>query len=40
MSNYKTIKGTHDLLPKERTIWRFVENIIHTMMRKSGYGEI
>ena len=40
MSNFRTIKGTHDLLPDERIIWRQVENLVHSIMQQSGYGEI
>ena len=40
MSNFRTIKGTHDILPDERIIWLKVENSIHTIMQQNGYGEI
>ena len=40
MSNFRTIKGTHDVLPVERIIWRKVENSIHFIMQQNGYGEI
>ena len=40
MSNFRTIKGTHDLLPNERLIWRKVEHSIHSIMQQNGYGEI
>ena len=40
MSIFSTIKGTHDLLPDECVIWRWVENLIHSIMHQSGYGEI
>ena len=40
MSNFQTVKGTHDLLPDERIVWRQIENSIHTIMQQNGYGEI
>ena len=40
MSNFRTIKGTHDILPDERIIWRHVENSIHSIMQQNAYGEI
>ena len=40
MSNYRTIKGTHDLLPNERKIWRNIEESIQLIMNQFGYGEI
>ena len=40
MQNFRTIKGTHDLLPDELIIWREVEDFIHTIMQQNGYGEI
>ena len=40
MQNFRTIKGTHDLLPNELIIWREVENFIHSIMQQNGYGEI
>jgi len=40
MQNFRTIKGTHDLLPDELVIWREVEDFIHSFMQKNGYGEI
>ncbi|MBC8256868.1 MAG: histidine--tRNA ligase [Candidatus Marinimicrobia bacterium] len=40
MQNFRTIKGTHDLLPNELIIWRAVENFIHNIMQQNGYGEI
>ncbi len=40
MQNFRTIKGTHDLLPNELIIWREVEDFIHTIMQQNGYGEI
>ena len=40
MLNFRTIKGTHDILPDERLIWQKVENFIHLIMQSNGYGEI
>ena len=40
MVEFRTIKGTHDLLPDELFIWRGVENSIHTSMQQNGYCEI
>ena len=40
MQNFRTIKGTYDLLPGELIIWREVENFIHSIMQQNGYGEI
>ena len=40
MVEFRTIKGTHDLLPDELSIWRLVENSIHSSMQQNGYYEI
>ena len=40
MVKFRTIKGTHDLLPDELFIWRQVKNSIHTNMEQYGYFEI
>ena len=40
MTEFRTIKGTHDLLPDELSIWRPIENTIHSIMEQYGYGEI
>ena len=40
MAEFRTIKGTHDLLPDELFIWRGVEKSIHTSMERNGYYEI
>ena len=40
MQNFRTIKGTHDLLPDELNLWREVESLVHTLMQQNGYGEI
>ena len=40
MQNFRTIKGTHDLLPEELNLWRKVGNSVHIQMQQNGYGEI
>ncbi len=40
MPNYKTIKGTHDLLPEQLSKWREVERQCLTIMKQFGYNEI
>ena len=40
MKTFKTIKGTHDLLPKDQILWRKTTNLIHKIMIQNGYGEI
>jgi len=40
MIEFRTLKGTHDLLPDELFIWRKVESSIHNSMQQNGYGEI
>ena len=40
MAEFRTIKGTHDLLPNELSNWRRIENTIHSIMEQYGYGEI
>ena len=40
MVNYRTIKGTHDILPEQCLIWKHVENIVYSIMQDNGYGEI
>ena len=40
MANYRTIKGTHDILPEQCLIWKHVENIVYSIMQDNGYGEI
>ena len=37
---FKSIKGTRDLLPEESTRVRSVETTIHDVMNRWGYGEI
>lgn len=36
----RTVKGTHDILPNETTLWRRIEYELHAFMQKYGYGEI
>ena len=40
MVEFRTINGTHDLLPDELSNWRRIENTIHSIMEQYGYGEI
>ena len=40
MAEFRTIKGTHDLLPDELSNWRRIESTIHYIMEQYGYGEI
>ena len=40
MAEFRTIKGTHDLLPDELSNWHRIENTIHSIMVQYGYGEI
>ena len=40
MANYRTIKGTHDLLPKDLALWRGIESKILNIMQQYGYSEI
>lgn len=40
MAKFRTIKGTHDLLPDELIQWRRIENTVHSIMEQYGYGEI
>ena len=40
MVKFRTIIGTHDLLPDELFIWRCVENSINSSMQQNGYCEI
>ena len=37
---FRTIKGTHDILPEESFKWRHLENIIHQICAQYGYQEI
>ena len=40
MIEFRTIKGTHDILPEESFKWRHLENIIHRICAQYGYQEI
>ncbi|HBN45258.1 MAG TPA: histidine--tRNA ligase [Candidatus Marinimicrobia bacterium] len=37
---YKTIKGTHDILPDESNRWQELEKVIHEVAASFGYSEI
>jgi histidyl-tRNA synthetase len=37
---YQSIKGFRDILPEETATWRWMEDIIHDLMRRYGYGEV
>jgi len=37
---YRTIKGTHDILPKDSRRWQKLERIIHDTATRFGYSEI
>lgn len=37
---YQSLKGFRDLLPEEAANWRWLETIIHELMRRYGYGEL
>ncbi len=37
---FRTIKGTHDILPDECSRWQKLEKVIHTVAAKFGYNEI
>ena len=40
MSQIRTIKGTHDILPGETDRWQFLEKIIYDIGSMFGYQEI
>ena len=40
MTEFRSIKGTHDLLPDDLKVWQRVESNIHQVMQQYGYGEI
>ena len=40
MEEFRSIKGTHDLLPDDFATWQKVESKIHRIMHQFGYGEI
>ena len=37
---FKTIKGTHDILPDESPRWQKLEKVIHNVAARFGYSEI
>jgi len=37
---YKAIKGTKDILPDDSTKWQKLEQTVHKLMNRWGYGEI
>ncbi len=39
-TNYRSIKGTHDILPAESWRWRALEATIHRVLSLAGYQEI
>ena len=40
MERFQSPKGTRDILPEETFRWKRLENVLHDMMSKFGYGEI
>ena len=40
MKNFRSIKGTHDILPKDSYKWRHLESIVHQVCAQFGYQEI
>ncbi len=40
MERFQSPKGTRDILPEETIRWKRLENVLHDMMSKFGYGEI
>ena len=40
MKNFRSIKGTHDILPEDSYKWRHLESIVHQVCAKFGYQEI
>ena len=40
MKNFKSIKGTHDILPENSYKWRHLESIVHQVCAQFGYQEI
>ena len=37
---FRTIKGTHDILPEDSAHWQKLERIIHDTAARFGYSEI
>ena len=40
MSQIRSIKGTHDILPADSQKWQRLEQIVHTVCQRFGYEEI
>lgn len=40
MSKYQRVRGTRDLMPEDKAVFRFVENTAHAAASRYGYGEI
>ena len=40
MKNFRNIKGTHDILPKDSYKWRHLESIVHQVCAQFGFQEI
>ena len=40
MKNFRSIKGTHDILPEDSYKWRHLESIVHQVCAQFGYHEI
>ena len=40
MNNFRSIKGTHDILPEDSYRWRHLESIVHQVCAQFGYQEI
>ena len=40
MKNFRSIKGTHDILPEDSYKWRHLESIVHKVCAQFGYQEI
>jgi len=40
VEQFQSPKGTRDILPEETIRWKRLENVLHDMMSKFGYGEI
>ena len=40
MNNFRSIKGTHDILPEDSYRWRHLESIVHQGCAQFGYQEI
>ena len=40
MKNFRSLKGTHDILPEDSYKWRHLESIVHQVCAQFGYQEI